>query len=144
MSETCEALARRHQLHRAELDSHAEDLRRRFANRALGDQVFRVGSDPVRKLGNRDRLIGAAQRCLQEGVVPHHVVIGIAAALAFDAPADPSAGRLQTLLRERGLNAVLLEVCGLDPVGSREAEMIRRAYAELSPAVSTDTKSSSS
>ena len=41
------------------LAEHIEDLLRRFANRALGDTVFRVGRDLQRKLTPDDRLIGA-------------------------------------------------------------------------------------
>ncbi|MGD9497953.1 MAG: mannitol-1-phosphate 5-dehydrogenase [Armatimonadota bacterium] len=38
---------------------HVDDLLRRFANRALGDTIYRVGRDVRRKLGPEDRVIGA-------------------------------------------------------------------------------------
>ncbi len=43
------------------LDAHIADLIRRFANRALGDTILRLGRDPLRKLGPEDRLVGAAR-----------------------------------------------------------------------------------
>jgi mannitol-1-phosphate 5-dehydrogenase len=95
--------------------AHEEDLLARYRNRALGDQVRRVGADPLRKLGPEDRLIGSARLCLEEGVEPVHVLQGIRAALAYDPPDDPSAARLQEMLRARGLAHVLGEVCGLRP-----------------------------
>lgn len=41
------------------LTSHVDDLLHRFANRALGDTIFRVGCDLKRKLSPDDRLLGA-------------------------------------------------------------------------------------
>ena len=38
---------------------HIDDLLRRFTNQALGDTIFRVGRDLLRKLSREDRLIGA-------------------------------------------------------------------------------------
>jgi mannitol-1-phosphate 5-dehydrogenase len=42
-----------------EIESHIDDLLFRFANRALGDTIFRVGRDLSRKLHKEDRLMGA-------------------------------------------------------------------------------------
>jgi len=40
-----------------QLVEHADDLLMRFANKALGDTIFRVGCDLNRKLGRDDRLL---------------------------------------------------------------------------------------
>ena len=42
---------------RQQLVDHTDDLLMRFANRALGDTLFRVGCDLRRKLGSDDRLL---------------------------------------------------------------------------------------
>ena len=102
--------------------AHEADLRERYRNRALGDQVARVAADPLRKLGPADRLIGSARLCLEEGIDPAAVLRAVRAALAYDRPDDPSAVRLQEMLAERGRAAVLREVCGLtdgDPLLAR-------------------------
>jgi mannitol-1-phosphate 5-dehydrogenase len=44
-----------------------------------------------------------------------HTIAGIQAALAYDNREDARAARLQKMLREDGLDAVLREVCGLEP-----------------------------
>ncbi|MBM4031745.1 MAG: mannitol-1-phosphate 5-dehydrogenase [Planctomycetes bacterium] len=113
LAETGQALIATHGFEPAEHARHVADLLRRFANRALGDTVARVGRDPIRKLGRNDRLVGAAQFCLDNGVAPRHIIEGIRAALAYGQPDDPEAQRLQAMLRGRGLEAVLSEVCGL-------------------------------
>jgi mannitol-1-phosphate 5-dehydrogenase len=98
-----------------EQTAHAEGLTARFANAALHDTVARVGRDPLRKLGQGDRLVGGALLALEYGVQPTNIAAGIAAALRFDAPGDPSADELQRRLAARGAAGVLQEVCGLAP-----------------------------
>lgn len=113
MEETCLALHRKHGLDLNDLREHAADLRRRFANRALGDQIARVAKDPVRKLGPNDRLIGAARVCLAQAIEPINVGKAIAAAVLYDDPDDPAAQRIQGIRRERGIGGVLQEIGGV-------------------------------
>jgi mannitol-1-phosphate 5-dehydrogenase len=115
LAETGRALISRFGFKPDEQRAYEDDLLERYRNRALGDQVRRVGADPLRKLGPEDRLIGSARLCLEEGVDPAHVILGIRAALAYDHPGDPSAVRLQQALRSQGLPHVLRDVCGLRP-----------------------------
>ncbi len=95
------------------LEAHIEDLLKRFTNRKLGDTVFRLGRDPLRKLAPSDRLVGAARLAQEAGIQPLAIAGGIAAALRFDPPDDPIAQDLQGMLREKGIASVLAEVCGI-------------------------------
>jgi mannitol-1-phosphate/altronate dehydrogenase len=63
----------------------------RFKNNLLFDPISRVAREPFRKLGPKDRLIGAAQLCLTAGIVPENILIGIMAAFYFDNKDDPDA-----------------------------------------------------
>ena len=107
-----------------------DDLLRRFANRLLGDQVERVARDPIRKLGARDRLIGAASMCLEQGVASTHLAFAAAAAIRYDHPADPAAQSIQERLKREGLSGVLREVCGIDP-DSPLARLIEKGNRRL-------------
>ena len=109
---------------------HADDLRRRFANRALGDTIYRLGRDPVRKLGPTDRLVAPARLAEAAGVEPQALARAIAAALCFDPPEDAVAMRLQERLAEEGIDAVLADVCAIAP-GEDLARLIREHYAAL-------------
>ncbi|MCX5771855.1 MAG: mannitol dehydrogenase [Candidatus Hydrogenedentes bacterium] len=111
MGETRAGLVRKHGFAPEELDAHWEDLTRRFANRALGDTVARVAGDPLRKLGPRDRLVGAALMCLEQGVSPRHVAFATAAAIRYDHASDVSAQRLREVYRQHGLDGVLMQIC---------------------------------
>lgn len=115
MEESARALVRKYRPPPGALLANIDDLLSRFANRALGDSVLRLGRDPLRKLGRTDRLVGAALNALTVDVIPTNLVTGIAAGLYFDAETDPPAQELQAKLRSRGLAATLAEVCGLAP-----------------------------
>jgi len=127
LAESCGALARKFAWSLEELLEHAQDFVTRFGNRNLSDTIVRVARDPLRKLGPNERLVGAAQLALSQGIEPEAIVTGIVAALRYDEPADPQAAELQQMLQERGLEAVLREVCQLEP-GERLEQMVRRAY----------------
>lgn len=62
---------------------YADDLLPRMTNVYLNDQVDRVIRDPVRKLGWNDRLFGAMRLVLSQGISPHHLAQGAAAAVQF-------------------------------------------------------------
>jgi mannitol-1-phosphate 5-dehydrogenase len=111
------------------LRAHAEDLRGRFANRALGDTVFRLGRDPVRKLGPTDRLVAPARLAEAAGVSPRALARAIAAALRFAPSADPIAQELQQRLAAKGLDAVLAGVCQVQP-GEPLASLVPEWYEE--------------
>lgn len=115
MDEALEGLARKHGLDRGPLQAHRDDLVHRYHNRALGDQIPRVGRDPLRKLGPDDRLIGAATMCLQHDVSPRAIALATAAAILYHNDDDPAARELQALRREQGLAAVLQMVCRVSP-----------------------------
>ena len=112
------------------LHAHADDLHHRFANRALGDTVYRLGRDPVRKLGPTDRLVAPARLVAASGVVPAALARAIAAALRFDPPEDPIATALQDRLATEGIDAVLADVCQIAAHESL-AVLIRQCYDEL-------------
>jgi mannitol-1-phosphate 5-dehydrogenase len=109
---------------------HVADLLRRFRNRRLGDTVFRLGRDPVRKLASNDRLVGAALLVLETGGEPDALSWGIAAALRFDPAEDPVSQDLQGRLSRAPVEAVLSEISGLEP-GGRLSRMIVERYQAL-------------
>ncbi|MGB6918010.1 MAG: mannitol-1-phosphate 5-dehydrogenase, partial [Phycisphaerae bacterium] len=122
MGESAWALAREYpgEFTEADLAAHADDLLRRFANRLLGDTVYRVGADLWRKLGPDDRLMGAMRLVEAHGGRPEHIARAVAAALRFkavgpDARMLPRDEEFHRLLEARGPEAVLREVSGLDP-----------------------------
>jgi len=131
MEESSDALVRRHGINPAEQYAHVQDLLVRFRNHRLGDTIFRLGRDPIRKLGPEDRLAGAARLVVETGGRPTALAWGIAAGLLFDPAEDESAQRLQSLLRERPIEVVLQQVSGIEP-GSQLSDMVIQSYRSLS------------
>jgi len=130
LGESSEALVKKYGFDPKEQAEHVEDLLKRFRNHRLGDTIFRLGRDPLRKLGPEDRLVGACRLVLETGGFPEALTWGIAAALMFDPPGDESAQKLQTMLRDRPLEAVLHEVSGIEP-GSELSQSIVRKHESL-------------
>jgi mannitol-1-phosphate 5-dehydrogenase len=129
LQEATQALVAEHGFTMAELEEHVADLARRFANRALGDTIFRLGRDPIRKLAPDDRLVGAARLAEKHNIIPAGLAWGIAAGLAFADSRDPIALAVQQRLREKGVAVTLAEVCDIranEPLGVIVADCYRR------------------
>ncbi len=112
------------------LGAHIEDLLRRFANRALGDTIFRVGRDICRKLSREDRLIGPLLLAAKHGLPAPTIVRGAAAAMLFRGrdeygELDPLDRRFAQEIYPRGPEYVLRHVSGLDPRREGERALIR-------------------
>jgi mannitol-1-phosphate 5-dehydrogenase len=130
--EVSEALALEYRFERSRLSTYIEDLFTRFSNRALGDTVTRVAADPLRKLRPEDRLIGAAQLCVKQGIAPSAFIPIIQAALGYYDPTDNSSVQLQERRRREGDQAILESLCGLLP-GSDLSQRILQSSPIISP-----------
>lgn len=112
--ESAEAMSAEHSVPLKLLLEHAEDLIFRFGNKALGDTVERVGGDPVRKLSQNDRMIGAARLCIKQGITPIYICIGLAAGYMFAPAADQFAAKIQETIKSSGIEAALHQFSGLE------------------------------
>ena len=95
------------------LIEHADDLIYRFGNKLLGDTVARVGRDPIRKLSENDRLVGAAKHCIKNGIKPVYISIGIASGYAFYSSEDPSSKEINDMINNYGIAAALKKYSNL-------------------------------
>ena len=130
LRESVDGICTKYKADRAWLYAHVDDLLKRFANRSLGDTVYRLGRDPIRKLAAEDRLVGAANLAVEGGGKPVHLAWGIAAALLFNPADDPSAPALQAKIKENGVEAALAEVSGIQK-DSVLGKLVFDAYAKL-------------
>ncbi len=139
LRESGAALIKKHKFTEEETREHIEDLLTRFSNKALGDTVYRVGREPLRKLGPEDRLMGAARLALKYDVVPENISLGIAAALCYDYPRDDEAVKLALLLKDKGVAGTLQEISGLGP-DSELCKLVADKYVTLRPKNSNNLK----
>jgi len=121
----------------ADMQGHIDDLLDRFANRALGDTVFRVGRDLHRKLGREDRLIGAMRLAARHNLEFNAIACAYVAALSFGATdehdaAFPSDAQFFAEDHPKGLPHILTKVSGLDedsPIDRKVISQITQALA---------------
>ncbi len=114
---------------------HVDDLLQRFANKALGDSIYRVGRDVRRKLGRDDRVIGALRFDARQGTDAPCTVLCAAAGMRFRATDEN--GEMYENDRDfarhvypEGAEHVLREVAGLredDPVDQAVFEAVMAA-----------------
>lgn len=114
LEETASALSLNYGVEIKELNDHAEDLVKRYANRLLADTVARVGADTKRKLGKNDRLIGAARFCLDNCINPSTIIDTIPLAFKFNTDNDPSSAEVSSYFTEHGLCESLKKYCQLN------------------------------
>ena len=127
--EAARALSKKHG---ASLDDNLqffEDLIIRFENKLLDDTMLRVGKDTKRKLSASDRLGGAFKIVREQGMVPAHIAIGIAAGFHFDHPEDPIALETSSYAKENGIAAALEKYC--DITDAADVEMVSKFYDML-------------
>ncbi len=116
------------------LRENVDDLLRRFANRALGDTVHRVGRDLPRKLGRDDRIVGAMLLCARHGRCFDAIADAYRAALGFDCPDEsgaltPADRGFLSDAGERGARWALTSVSSLDPADPVDARVIATVVA---------------
>jgi len=110
-----------------ELDDYIAELLKNFANRALADTVVRLARDPLRKLGPKERLVGAARLVEKAGVTPDALSLTIAAAYRFDDAGDPLAAELQRRITAEGLEVVMADVSGIQAAEAL-GTLVQKAY----------------
>lgn len=128
--ETARALSLKHHFPLEEQLAFTLTSKAKLQDYTIVDFVERNARDPIRKLGPDDRLVGSARLVQEYGIRPENLCIAIAAAIHYENDADEFALRLRKLRETKGVDAVLAEVCGLDP-GGELATLVKEKIDEL-------------
>lgn len=116
-TETATALSKKHNFPFDEQWAFTRTSLHKLQDRNIVDYIERNARDPMRKLGKDDRLVGSARLCLEYGVRPDSLAIAIACAMHYEEPSDEFALKLAEIRNNKGYDAILREVCSLDPAG---------------------------
>lgn len=123
--ETSQAQVREYGFDRDEQRKWVDAAFSKFADKDIPDPIERNGADPVRKLGVNDRLVGPALLATKHGIVAEGLTGAIIAAFHFhDKKPDYS---IAHTIREKGLDHVLQQICGLSP-GGKLFTMLKERY----------------
>ncbi|MDQ6815295.1 MAG: hypothetical protein M3040_16290 [Bacteroidota bacterium] len=123
--ETCSAQVAEFGFNPIEQQEWMEAALAKFADRNIPDPVERNAADPARKLGRDDRLIGPALLAMKHHIDPEGLLAGIVA--SFNYFDRDKKYKLADLIRQKGPDVVLKEICGLSP----EEELFRLIKAEI-------------
>jgi mannitol-1-phosphate 5-dehydrogenase len=130
-NESAHGLIREFGLDSAEQQEFMALAMKKYTDPALNDSIERNARDLKRKVGEKERLIGPAQLCLNHGKKPFAYAKAIAAAYCYDGSDDEGTKEVIQAVHEKGIEFALREYSGLD----RENELYRMvitAYNERS------------
>ena len=128
-TETATALSKKHNFPFDEQWAFTRTSLRKLQDRNIVDYIERNARDPMRKLGKADRLGGSARLCLEYGVKPDSLAVAIACAMHYEEPTDEFAQKLAEIRNTKGYDAILKDVCSVDPDG--ELGMLVKEKIEL-------------
>lgn len=107
------------------LTRHVDNLIKRMGNKALGDTIYRIGRDIIRKLGPEDRLIGAVNMGLKHGMDIDRILYTAVCGFYFRA-SDENGNMYERdviFVEEyfkKGIDYILINICGFDPEKHRK------------------------
>ncbi|MCC6445813.1 MAG: hypothetical protein IT210_20460 [Armatimonadetes bacterium] len=130
ISESGEAIARKHGFGREEVRAYEDNLKERLIIAELPDEIRRVIRQPIRKLGPEERLLGPLALCEKYGLPCSGLCYAIAAVLACRMPGDAQFDRIRATVDWLEPVAALQVLDGHRP-GPRASENIARAYQEI-------------
>ena len=118
-----------------DLEDHIDDLLKRFMNKALGDTIYRVGRDLLRKLGPEDRLVGAVKKGLKHNINVDKILYALVCGFYFRAT-DESGAMFDRDIEfvekyfKNGIEYVLVNVCGFDKNKHKDIIARCKKYSE--------------
>lgn len=130
MEESGAALVQKHGFDAGEHAKYIDKIETRFKNPYIRDEVIRVGREPLRKLGQADRLVGPVKMATEFDLGRDHLLKGIAAAFHYDNTADPQSAELQGRIQAEGFGPVVSDVTGFAK-DSDDYNKVMSAYEEL-------------
>jgi len=123
--ETSQALIAEFHFNPREQDEWVNGAFKKFSDKNIPDPIERNGADPARKLGRDDRLIGPALLALKHGIYPEGLLEAIIA--CFDYLDAGKHFKIAQLIKQKGIDQVLYEVCGLSK-GEQLFTLIKEKY----------------
>jgi len=83
------ALLKKYKIDLKTIKYYSKKELRRFSNILLFDPIDRVAREPFRKLKIDERLIGAVNKCISNGIYPESIAFGIFCAFNYSNKKDP-------------------------------------------------------
>lgn len=131
LSEVSAALQMEYGFQSADMQQWIKNVLEHTDNPTIGDTVIRSAADPLRKLAKDDRLIGPALLCLKNGIHPHHLIKGIAAAFHYFDANDAGSQETRKSIEQHGILDTVTQFCGLSASEGTLLQEIAATYHRL-------------
>ncbi|KAI1431863.1 mannitol-1-phosphate 5-dehydrogenase [Xylaria sp. CBS 124048] len=134
ISETAAFIVKKHGVSKDEQDAYKNKILDRISNPNLDDSVRRVGREPLRKLGRRERLIGPAASLAEEGMETTALLAAAEMAFRFQGvEGDKESVELAKIMAEKKPDDIVQEVCGLEtshPLYAKVKAVVEKVQAD--------------
>lgn len=97
-----------------DMQDYIEKTISRFKNEHIHDDIFRVGREPIRKLGYNERLLKPLKELSHMDLPIEYLTLVIAAAFLFNQPDDEEAIELQEYIEIHGITQAISHFTALD------------------------------
>ena len=113
MTESGNVLIKKHGLDKDELENFKESKLNRFIKTASHDTIERVGRDPVRKLGEKDRLVAPAIKAYDNDMPFDNLAKAIAYAFKYDEQSDDKALEIKEFINQNSIEKAIEKYTGI-------------------------------
>lgn len=134
LEETSHLIVGKHGISVQDQKKYVNKIMKRISNPALEDVVERVGRNPIRKLGRKERFVGPAHYLAEQGDKYTALLGAMEQAFRFtDVESDDESAELKQWLEEMDAESLVGKVCGLeksDKMFGEVVEIVRRVQRE--------------
>lgn len=113
MAESGDVLIKEYGLDKDELENFKESKLNRFIKTASHDTIERVGRDPVRKLGEKDRLVAPAIKAYDNDMSFDSLAKAIAYAFKYDEQSDEKALEIKEFISQNSIEDAIEKYTGI-------------------------------
>ncbi len=113
MTESGNVLIKEYGLDKDELENFKESKLNRFIKTASHDTIERVGRDPVRKLGEKDRLVAPAIKAYDNDMPFDNLAKAIAYAFKYDEASDDKALEIKEFINQNSIEKAIEKYTGI-------------------------------
>lgn len=113
MTESGNVLIKEYGLDKDELESFKESKLNRFIKTASHDTIERVGRDPVRKLGEKDRLVAPAIKAYDNDMPFDNLAKAITYAFKYDEQSDDKALEIKEFINQNSIEKAIEKYTGI-------------------------------
>ncbi|KAI0478424.1 mannitol-1-phosphate 5-dehydrogenase [Xylariaceae sp. FL0804] len=115
VKETGAYIVKKHGITQEEQDAYIKKILGRISNPHLADKVVRVGRNPMRKLGRKERFIGPAAALAEMDMKNDTLVEAAEMAFRFwNIPDDQETKELAKMMTEKSADDCVQQICGLE------------------------------